>query len=86
MVLEKQPLDFLVWLLGGSGEIGALPRFLITALVLAVLALLVGFVIALVRYGPMKAGDLTYRVVTNGFSELALDLATANLGSGSVGD
>ena len=72
MVLEKAPLDFLVWLLGGSGEIGALPRFLITVLILAVLALLVGFVVALVRYGPMKAGDLTYRVVTNGFSELAL--------------
>jgi ABC-type transport system involved in multi-copper enzyme maturation permease subunit len=72
MVLEKAPLDFLVWLLGGSGEIGALPRFLITALVLAVFALLVGFVVALVRYGPLKAGDLTYRVVTNGMSELAL--------------
>jgi hypothetical protein len=72
MVLEKQPLDFLVWLLGGSGEIGALPRFLITALVLAVIALAVGYIVALVRYGPMKAGDLTYRVVTNGFSELAL--------------
>lgn len=72
MVLENQPLDFMVWLLGGSGQIGALPRFLIIVLVLGVLALLVGFVIALVRYGPMKAGDLTYRVVTNGFSELAL--------------
>jgi len=72
MVLENQPLDFLVWLLGGSGQIGALPRFLIIVLVLSILALLVGFVIALVRYGPMKAGDLTYRVVTNGFSELAL--------------
>ena len=35
------------------------------------LALVVGFVIALVRYGPLKAGDLTYRVVTNGFAELA---------------
>jgi ABC-type transport system involved in multi-copper enzyme maturation permease subunit len=72
MVLENQPLDFIVWLLGGSGQIGALPRFLIIVLVLSVLALLVGFVVALVRYGPMKAGDLTYRVVTNGFSELAL--------------
>ncbi|MEX2092480.1 MAG: hypothetical protein WD971_07370 [Pirellulales bacterium] len=72
MVLENAPLDFLVWLLGGSGEIGALPRFLITVLVLAVLALAIGFVIALVRYGPMKAGDLTYRVVANGMSELAL--------------
>jgi len=62
----------MVWLLGGSGQIGALPRFLITVLVLTVLALLVGFLVALVRYGPMKAGDLTYRVVTTGFSELML--------------
>ena len=38
-------------------QIGALPRFLIIVLVLAVLALLVGFVVALVRYGPLKAGD-----------------------------
>lgn len=72
MVLENPPLDFFVWLLGGSDQIGALPRFLIIVLVLSVLALLVGYVVALVRYGPMKAGDLTYRVVTNGFSELAL--------------
>ncbi len=71
MVLENAPLDFLTWLFGGAGEIGALPRFLITVLVLAVLALLVGFVTALVRYGPLKAGDLTYRVVTNGIAELA---------------
>jgi hypothetical protein len=72
MVLENAPLDFMTWLLGGTGgEIGALPRFLITVLVIGVLALVVGFLIALVRYGPMKAGDLTYRVFTNGFAELA---------------
>ena len=71
MVLENAPLDFLTWLFGGAGEIGALPRFLITVLVLGVLALLVGFLTALIRYGPLKAGDLTYRVVTNGMAELA---------------
>jgi hypothetical protein len=71
MVLENAPLDFLTWLFGGAGEIGALPRFLITVLVLGVLALLVGFLTALIRYGPLKAGDLTYRVVTNGIAELA---------------
>ena len=37
---------------------------------LAVLALVVGFLIALVRHGPLKAGDITYRVVVNGFREL----------------
>ncbi len=70
MVLEKAPLEYLTWLLGGTGQIGALPRFLMVVLVLVVLALLIGFVVALVRYGPMKAGDLTYRVVTNGIAEL----------------
>lgn len=71
MVLEKEVLPYLTWLLGGPGqELGALFRFLIIALVLAVLMLLVGFLTALVRYGPLKAGDTTYRVVVNGFSEL----------------
>ena len=31
---------------------------------------MVGFLIALVRHGPLKAGDITYRVVVNGLSEL----------------
>lgn len=71
MVLEKQPLEYFTWLLqGGNGAIGALPHFLLIAVMLSLLALLGGFLIALVRYGPMKAGDLTYRVVVNGFSEL----------------
>jgi hypothetical protein len=71
MVLEHQPLDYLVWLLTGSGgQLGALPRFFITALVLCFLGLLGGYLVALVRYGPLKAGDLTYRVVTNGLAEL----------------
>lgn len=71
MVLEKEILPYLTWLLGGPGqEMGALVRFLIIGLVLGVLMLLVGFVTALVRYGPLKAGDTTYRVVVTGFSEL----------------
>src|SRR5215470_5749971 len=72
MVLEHQPLDFFTWLLvGGNGDIGALPRFMITAAVLSVLGLLIGYLIAVFRYGPLKGGDLTYRVVANGISELA---------------
>jgi hypothetical protein len=71
MVLEKELLPYLQWLLSGSAtQLGALPRFLITAAVLSVLALAAGFLIALVRYGPLKAGDLTYRVVINGLKEL----------------
>jgi hypothetical protein len=71
MVLEQELLPYLTWLLWGSGgQLGALPRFLITVIALSVLALLGGFLIALVRYGPLKAGDLTYRVVVNGLKEL----------------
>jgi hypothetical protein len=71
MVLEQELLPYLTWLLWGSGgQLGALPRFLITAVALSILALLGGFLIALVRYGPLKAGDLTYRVVVNGLKEL----------------
>ena len=76
MVLEQELLPFLTWLIGypwtdprallGSALVG----FLATTFALAVVALVVGFVIALVRNGPLKAGDLTYRVVTNGASEL----------------
>jgi len=64
---RKELLPYFTWLLTGSGsQLGALPRFLITALVLSFLALLGGFLIALVRYGPLKAGDIAYRVVVNG--------------------
>ena len=36
MVLEKELLPYLTWLLTGSGgQLGALPRFFITALVLS---------------------------------------------------
>jgi ABC-type transport system involved in multi-copper enzyme maturation permease subunit len=76
MVLENPPLPFLTWLLGypwTDPQVvlqSALVRFGLTSLVLAVLALVVGFLIALVRHGPLKAGDITYHVVVNGFAEL----------------
>ncbi len=76
MVVEQELLPYLTWLIGypwteprallGS----ALIAFLATGLALALVALVVGFLIALVRHGPMKAGDITYRVVANGVSEL----------------
>lgn len=69
MVLEKELLPYWEWLVG-TGLHSALFRFGATVLVFAVLALVVGFLVAMVRYGPLKAGDLTYRVVTNGFKEL----------------
>lgn len=76
MVLEQELLPFLTWLLGYPWSEphaflqSALFRFALTGFMLAVIALLVGFLVALVRHGPLKAGDITYRVVVNGFSEL----------------
>src|SRR5262245_24623269 len=75
MVVETELLPYWEWLAGdwwrGGSHLGAGLQFLITAFVLSVLALLVGYLIALVRNGPLKAGDITYKVVTNGFRELA---------------
>jgi ABC-type transport system involved in multi-copper enzyme maturation permease subunit len=76
MVLEQELLPFLTWLIGypwTDPELvrqSALVVFLAVAASLAVLALVVGFLIALVRHGPLKAGDITYRVVTTGLAEL----------------
>jgi ABC-type transport system involved in multi-copper enzyme maturation permease subunit len=75
MVVEQELLPYWDWLVGdwwrGGANLGAGAQFLITAAVLAVCALILGFLVALVRHGPLKAGDITYRVVTNGLSELA---------------
>jgi hypothetical protein len=76
MVLEKELLPYLTWLFGypwsnpEQVRQSALVVFLVVALSLAVLSLVVGFLVALVRHGPLKAGDITYRVVVNGVSEL----------------
>lgn len=76
MVLEHQPILFLTWLLGlpwseNSAFLeSALFRFILTSFAISVLALVVGYLIALVRNGPLKAGDITYRVVVNGIAEL----------------
>jgi ABC-type transport system involved in multi-copper enzyme maturation permease subunit len=76
MVLEQELLPYFTWLIGypwtdaEALRYSALVGFLATALALAVAALFVGFLIALVRHGPLAAGDMTYHVVVNGISEL----------------
>lgn len=76
MVLEQELLPYLTWLLGypwadpGAFLNSALFRFFVTGVGLAIIALVVGYLVALVRYGPLKAGDITYRVVANGLKEL----------------
>lgn len=71
MVIETDLQSFLGWLLNGTEtESGALLGFGITAAALALAALVVGFLAAAIRHGPMKAGDMTYRVVMTGIKEL----------------
>jgi ABC-type transport system involved in multi-copper enzyme maturation permease subunit len=74
MVVEQELLPYWDWLAGdwwrGGVQFGAGLQYLITAVALAVCALVVGYLIALVRHGPLKAGDITFHVVTNGLSEL----------------
>jgi hypothetical protein len=71
MVLERQLLPFSEWLWGSDQyRFGAVAIFLFIAAALCVLALVGGFLVALVRHGPLKAGDLTYRTVRNGAKEL----------------
>ncbi len=76
MVLEQELLPYWTWLIGYPWTEptallnSALVGFLATALALAVVALLLGFLIALVRHGPLAAGDMTYHVVVNGATEL----------------
>jgi hypothetical protein len=71
MVLEKQLLPYFQWLIYGSEqELGALPKFLLVFLGLALVALLVGYVIAAGRRGLLRGGDITYRTVASGLAEL----------------
>lgn len=73
MVVENEIDSFLGWLLPTGAENwwqGALVQFLVLAASVSLLALLVGFLVMLVRYGPAKAGDLTYKTFTGGVHDL----------------
>jgi ABC-type transport system involved in multi-copper enzyme maturation permease subunit len=76
MVLEQELLPFLTWLIGypwtdpEAFQHSAFVAFLATALAVAVLALFAGFLLAVIQHGPLAAGDITYRIIVNGVSEL----------------
>ncbi len=64
MIVEQHPVPFLSWLAQAAG------LFLLLAVGLSLFGIFVGFLVAAVRYGPMAAGDMTYRVVRTGLGEL----------------
>ncbi|MEN0109669.1 MAG: hypothetical protein AAF805_02995 [Planctomycetota bacterium] len=75
MVVENEVLPFLQWLLRGAGESfadgeGAIVRLLVIAATLLVVSIVGGFVISLVRNGPVRAGETTYRTLVGGFADL----------------
>jgi ABC-type transport system involved in multi-copper enzyme maturation permease subunit len=75
MVVENEVLPYLQWLWRGDGAAfvdgrGALVQFGIVALTVFVLALVGGFVVSLVRHGPVRAGEITYRTLVGGFGDL----------------
>ncbi|MAT70578.1 MAG: hypothetical protein CMJ58_13755 [Planctomycetaceae bacterium] len=71
MVLERQILPYLQWLLYGEpGGMGALLRFVLVLLGVGLAALVIGFLVAALRYGFARGGDMTYRTVSGGFVEL----------------
>lgn len=75
MVVENEVLPYLEWLWKGEGASfadgqGAIAHFGIIALTLFVLALVGGFLVSLVRHGPVRAGELTYRTLVGGFGDL----------------
>ena len=73
MVLETDVVPFWQWLLTGTkGQLGTLPWFLSVVAAFALLALVAGYLLASFRHGPLRAGDMTYRVVMTGLRELCI--------------
>jgi hypothetical protein len=71
MVVEQQLLPYFQWLLtGGEDSLGALASFFFVFVGVAMAALVIGFAIAASRYGILRGGDVTYKTVSEGLSEL----------------
>src|SRR5580704_11056988 len=64
MVLEREPLPLEQWIATG------LPQWLAVVGAVTLAALFFGFVLAAVRYGPGKAGDMIFRLVTGAVMDL----------------
>lgn len=85
MVVENEVLPYLQWLWKGAGASfadgeGAIVRFVIIAVTLFVLSLIGGFLVSLVRHGPVRAGEITYRTLVGGFGDLTR-LSTRRIGA-----
>lgn len=74
MVVENEITDFWAWLLPSTTDaglqLGGLLLFVVIGAILAAVSLVVGYLTSLVRHGPLKAGDLTYRTLVDGVNEV----------------
>jgi hypothetical protein len=70
MVVEEKVLPFFEWLLPSQYGGGALLQFVVLVAVLGAVGILIGYLIAAVRHGPIEAFFLTSKVLFNGFAEL----------------
>ncbi|MEN1678766.1 MAG: hypothetical protein AAGJ46_04190 [Planctomycetota bacterium] len=72
MVIEREIESFLGWLLQGDKWYqAALIQFLATAGAVALVGIALGFLVQLVRHGPVRAGETIYRSLSTGVVELS---------------
>ena len=81
MVLEREIYPYLQWLLSGGGDsnFGALPRFFAVCAGFGLIAILLGYVVSLLRAerpggfftGLLQAGDRVFKTLKGGVAELA---------------
>src|SRR5690348_2744510 len=65
MVLENPYPPYLEWLFSAGYNPGAFWIWLLTMTGVIVFGLLISWILASVRYGPMKAGDLIFKALVN---------------------
>jgi ABC-type transport system involved in multi-copper enzyme maturation permease subunit len=64
MILETSIEEYLLWLPK------ALLHFGVMAAIVSLVALVVGYLVAAVRHGPLAAGDMTYRILATAAADL----------------
>ena len=69
MVLERDILPYLQWLLGNADTVGALRQFVFVMLGIGLLALVGGYLVAAARNGFLRGGDLVFKTVSSAFLE-----------------
>ncbi len=70
MVLERDILPYLQWLLGNESGVGALRQFVLVILGFGFLALILGYLFSAARHGLLRGGDVVFQTITTSFRDL----------------